>query len=111
MCSLIGSYFDATMAPVMNQLRKWWAEDKKTAWEKWIAKWSQFSVVRFLRSTYAQVKLALQQSHLLADTDDNDLAVLADLLPWPIEAVVAYTTYTYIGLECSLVEYLKGDLG
>ena len=100
------------MAPITNQLRKWWAEDPKTAWKKWIDKWAQFSVVRLLRSTYAQVKLALQQSHHYADTDDDDLAVLAELLPWPIEAVVAYTTYTYIiPLEVSLVEFLRDDLG
>ena len=101
----------ATMAPITNQLRKWWDENPKTAWKKWIDKWAQFSVVRLLRSTYAQVKLALQQSQHYADTDDDDLAVLAELLPWPIEAVVAYSTYTYGSLEFSLVEYLRDDLG
>ena len=110
--SFIGSYFEATMAPIMNQLRKWWAEDPKRAWRKWIKKWAQFSVVRLLRSTYTEVKLALQQNQQFAITDDNDLAVLDHLLPWPIEAVVAYTTYTYtIPLEVSLVEFLRDDLG
>ena len=109
--SFIESYFDATMGPIMNQLRKWWAADPKTAWRNWIKKWAQFSVVRFLRSTYPQVKFVLQESQQFAETDDDDLAVLAHLLPWPIEAVVAYSTYTYIGLECSLVEYLRGVLG
>ena len=110
--SFIVSYFDATMAPVMKQLHKWWAENPKTAWKKWLINWAQFSVARLLCSTYAQVKLTLQQSQDSANTDDDDLAILADLLPWPIEAVIAYSTYTYaVPLKISLIEFLRVDLG
>ena len=110
--SFIVTYFDATMAPVMKQLHKLWAENPKTAWKKWLNNWAQFSVVRLLCSMFAQVKLTLQQSQHFANTDDDDLAVLADLLPSPIEAVIAYSTYTYaIPLKVILIEFLMVDLG
>ena len=95
------------MAPVTNQLCKWLSNNPRAAWDKWIAKWSWFSIEGFLTSSYQQVKLALKEAKVFDISDDDDLAPLADLLPWPHEAIVAYSTFTYvIPLESSLVEYL-----
>ena len=100
------------MAPVTNQLRKWLSNNPRAAWDKWIAKWSWFSIEGFLTSSYEQVKLALKEAKVFDISDDDDLAPLADLLPWPLEAIVAYSTFTYvIPLESSLVEYLRDSLG
>ena len=39
---------------------------------------------------------------------DEDLVPLPDLLPWPQEAVIAYSTFTYIlPYQLSLIEYLR----
>lgn len=110
--NFLGDYFLETIAPITNQLRKWLPNDPRAAWDKWTAKWAWFSVDGLLRSSYAQVKLALQEAKVFEISDDDDLAPLADLLPWPQEAVIAYSTFTYVvPLECSLVAYLHNILG
>ncbi len=44
--------------------------------------------------------------------DEEDLKALQFLLPWPIEAVVAFTTFSYIvDLDISLVELLRDQMG
>ena len=102
------------MDPITNQLCQWLRDydDSRKAWDKWITKWSWFSVEGFLTSSLKQVKLALQEAEVFDISDDDDLAPLADLLPWPLEAIVAYSTFTYVvPLESSLVEYLRDSLG
>ena len=107
----LGDYFEKTMAPVTNQLRKRLPDNPRDAWDKWIAKWSWFSVESFLSSSYEKIKLALKEAKFFDVSDDDDLAPLADLLPWPLEAIVAYSTFTYvIPLESSLVEYLRDSV-
>ena len=99
------------MAPLVNQLRKWLAIDPVAAWDEWVAKWSFFSMEQFLRSSYKQVKIALNRLPMnskFSTNYDEDLAPLADLLPWPQEAVIGYSTYTYIlPYQLSLLEYLR----
>ena len=75
------------MAPPVNQLRKWLAIDPVAAWDEWVAKWSFFSVEQFLRSSYEQVKIALNRLPMnskFSTNYDEDLAPLADLLQLPL---------------------------
>ena len=89
--------------------------DDADAWDKWVQKWSRFSVNDFLTSTLEQIKLKLAQtldSYDSHEDDNEDLKVLQFLLPWPIEAVVAFTTFSYIvDLDVSLVELLRDTIG
>ena len=111
-CLLLGAYFGETVHPIISELRSCLKTDPNNAWRKWVEKWSQFSVIDLLRSTYEQVLLKFKQSGHYDNADEESLKPLQGLLPWPLEAIVAYTTYTYtISLDVSLVEYLRDELG
>lgn len=102
-------------------MHKWISKDerhskKKNAWSKWVKKWDRFSVKNFLTSSLDQIKLKLRDDDDDddddADDDDDDLKELQFLLPWPIEAIVGYTTFAYIvDLDVSLVELLRDFVG
>ena len=86
-------------------------KDQEAAWEEWVKKWSFFSLEQFLRSPFENVKAALDRhgpESNFSTNYDEDLAPLDKLLPWPLEAVVAYSTFTYIlPYQLSLIEYLR----
>ena len=109
----IDDYFNATVEPLVDQLRQWLEVDREAAWEEWVKKWSFFSLEQFLRSPFENVKAALNRhgprpESKFSTNYDEDLSPLDKLLPWPIEAVVAYSTFTYIlPYQLSLIEYLR----
>ena len=76
-------------------------------WDKWVKNWCRFPLNGFLRSTAEEVLLKLDQ-----DYKDIDTAMLEKLLPWPEEAITAYSVYTYTEqLDQSLVQFLRDQLG
>ncbi|XP_071102850.1 putative L-amino-acid oxidase YobN isoform X1 [Haliotis cracherodii] len=88
----INDYFDSTVAPVYAELRR---DPSPKGWARWVKKWSQFSVLEFLKS----------------DTYQSP-ADKYKLRPWPQKAIEAYTVRNYIPLvNASLVEYLRELLG
>ena len=64
-------------------------------------------------ATYEEVKLKLQQaSEYKPEEDDHVLGSLKYLIPWPVDAIVGYSTYSYtLQLDVSLVDYLRDELG
>ena len=90
-------------------------EKKEDAWRKWICIWSQFSLTDFLTSTYDEVICKILKScgeEVCRSDLQEELEPLDELLPWPVEALVAYSTFTYIlGGNLSVAEYLREDLG
>jgi monoamine oxidase len=108
----INAYFTLTVNPLINELYKELKTNPNTAWKKWIQKWSMFSIRDFIFSTYQQIILKLKQNKYLDEDDFSDLEPLKNLLPWPIEAAVAYSTFNYIlQLDVSIVEWLRDELG
>lgn len=88
----VDDYFDSTVAPVYAELRR---DPSSKGWARWVKKWSQFSVLEFLKS----------------DTYQSP-ADKYKLRPWPQKAIEAYTVRNYIPLvNASLVEYLRELLG
>ncbi|XP_048243567.1 putative L-amino-acid oxidase YobN isoform X2 [Haliotis rufescens] len=88
----INDYFDRTVAPVYAELR---SDTSPKGWARWVKKWSQFSVLEFLKS----------------DTYQSP-ADKYKLRPWPQKALEAYRVRNYIPLiNASLVEYLRALLG
>lgn len=82
-------------------------EQKAAIWKKWIDNWSQFPLNGFLRSTADEVL-----SKLDADYRDIDAKALRKLIPWPEEAITAYSIYNYTEqLDQSLVQFLRDELG
>ena len=104
------------MHPVILQLYnsiKTNGGDTAQAWSNWVDKWARFSFNNFVTSTVTQIRLKLQQTpSVYTKEDEETLKQLGDLLPWPIEAVVAYTTFSYTeDMDQSLVELLRDDIG
>ena len=67
-------------------------------------RWSRFSVIEFLTSSYEAIV-----SKITGPSPDRSLI---DLLPWPRQAIVGFTAYNYTPeLSTSLVELLRDDLG
>ena len=80
-----------------------------TVWDKWIENWSQFSLASFLHSTRDGVLELLDEDHQLSDTESDKLN---KLLPWPEEAIQAFTVFSYtIQLDISLVVFLRDQMG
>ena len=95
-----------------DQLQRWLkvAGDDRTeqakAWDHWIDIWSQFSLDSFLQSSYEAIMTKVPEK------DQVGLEGLMDLLPWPQEAVRAYSVFSYTEqLDQSLVQYLRDQLG
>ena len=80
-----------------------------TVWDKWIENWSQFSLASFLHSTRDGVLELLDDDHQLSDAESDKLN---KLLPWPEEAIQAFTVFSYtIQLDISLVVFLRDQMG
>ena len=79
-------------------------------WQRWIDNWSQFSVNGLLLSEKSEVL-----SKLSSDKEYHDEikgSNLGDFIPWPEEAITAWTIYNYTEqLDQSLVQYLRDELG
>ena len=76
-------------------------------WESWINDWSQFPLNGFLRSKSSEIQSKLKDK-LAAD----DLEALDKLVPWPEEALTAYSIFTYTEqLDQCLVQFLRDELG
>ena len=118
-----GDYYDATVYPLILQLHNSIKKKEKcgkdptpsaTAWSDWVEKWARFSFNNFVTSTVSEIKLKLKQAPSVY-SDEEDAATLKQLeklLPWPVEAVVAYTTFSYTeNMDQSLVELLRDDIG
>ena len=77
-------------------------------WDKWILNWSKFSVMSFLQSTRDTVLQLLDTEHQLSSEESEKLS---KLIPWPEEAMKAYSVYCYTeNLDQSLVQYLREQL-
>lgn len=82
-------------------------KQKSAIWAKWIENWSRFPLNGFLRSKAREVL-----SKLDADYRDIDATALGKLIPWPEEAITAYSVYNYTEqLDQSLVQFLRDELG
>ena len=83
-------------------------EDRAKAWEKWINNWCQFSLVGFLKSNIVTTVSILLDRDYQEEISYSDLR---KLVPWPEEAISAYSVYTYTDLldQC-LMQYLRDDL-
>lgn len=80
---------------------------KSAIWAKWIDNWSRFPLNGFLRSTASEVVSKLDD-----DYTDIDVTTLNTLIPWPEEAITAYSIYNYTEqLDQSLVQFLRDELG
>ena len=78
-------------------------------WDKWIENWSQFSLASFLHNTRNGIVELLDTEHQLSDVESDKLD---KLLPWPEEAVKAYTVFSYTTqLDISLVIFLCDQVG
>lgn len=78
-------------------------------WDKWIDNWSQFSLTSFLHNTRDGVLELLDDDHQLSDVESDKLD---KLLPWPEEAIQAFTVFSYtIQLDMSLVIFLRDQIG
>ena len=73
-------------------------EKPDLAWKKWVDRWSHYSLYSFLKSNDFK--------------GSTTYPTLADLLPWPDEAIIAQTTFTYdAGFDLSITEWLREELG
>ena len=96
---------------MVNQLRVLLAnatdqEQRASIWSEWVDTWSRFPVDGFLQSTKEAV---LQQvpAHYRIGLDK-----LGELLPWPDEAVTAFSVFSYMpALDISLVLLLRETMG
>ena len=112
---LSDTYYLLTTNIVANQLRlKLRATGGDIAkqavvWDKWIDNWSQFSLLTFLKNTQDGVFEFLDEDHQLSEAESSKLD---KLIPWPEEAINAYTVFSYtIQLDTSLAFYLRDQLG
>ena len=113
--SFVEEYYDKTLKPVKEQLtsrlsKVWTYEASNCVWTSWIEAWSQFSVVGFLRSHKSEVlsKLAAHGKF----HDEIEKSDLENFIPWPEEAITAYSVFQYTEqLDQSLVQYLRDELG
>ena len=81
-------------------------QEQGEQWLKWIKNWDQFAFDAFLRSTYENIRSVVNVQ------DEKDLDPLKSLLPWPEEAIHAYSVYNYTEqLDQSVVQLLRDDLG
>ena len=70
--------------------------------------WSKFSVMSFLQSTRDAVIKLLDVNHQLRSEESEKLD---KLIPWPEEAMKAYSVYSYTeNLDQSFVQYLRDQL-
>ena len=116
------SYFGATMKPIVdNIIHASSGNPTYQDWFTWIKRWSQFSVDDFLRGSFAQMRLKLQEYDHRHPDDDNplwttdletQLEPLRDLLPWTHDAITAFQARIYTpGIGTSLSEILRDTLG
>ena len=83
-------------------------QEKSTVWDKWIDNWSRFSLNGYLRSTAAEVRSKLDEDY----RRDIIWNHLDKLIPWPEEAITAYSVYNYTEqLDQCLVQFLRHELG
>jgi len=112
---LLDTYYTKTTEIVENQLKKRLIDaggnNKKEAdvWEQWIKNWSKFSLASFLQNTQDGVSQLLDEQHKLSADESKKLD---ELIPWPEEAITAYSVFSYTEqLDQSLVQYLRDQLG
>lgn len=112
--TILGTYYSITTSIVVNQLKQNLRaadgdnEREADVWDKWIMNWSKFSMMNFLQSTRDMVHHLLDVDHQLSN---NESEKLNKLIPWPEEAVKAYSVYSYTeNLDQSLVQYLRDQM-
>ena len=110
----LDTYYSLTTKIVTNQLKQKLRaaggdnNKKSDLWDRWIINWSQFSVRSFLQSTQGAVMELLDADHQLTG---DEAEKLRKLIPWPEEAMKAYSVYTYAdNLDQSLTQYLRDQL-
>ena len=113
-CSL-DTYYSLTTSIVENQLKKRLiaagGNNRKEAkvWELWIKNWGKFSLGSFLQNTRDGVLQLLDKDHQLSAEESEKLD---ELIPWPEEAITAYSVFSYTEqLDQGLVQYLRDQLG
>jgi len=91
------------MAAAGNRIRE------ALVWEQWINAWGDFSLKSFLQNTRDGVLQLLDKKHQLSAEESEKLN---ELIPWPEEAITAYSVFTYTSeLGLSLVQYIHDELG
>ena len=82
--------------------------EASVVWDKWIDNWSRFPLNGYLRSTAEEVRNKLDKDY----QSDIEWEDLDKLIPWPEEAITAYSVYNYTEqLDQCLVQYLRDELG
>ena len=77
-------------------------------WALWTRRWSRFSALEFLTSTY---EIIIQKLKTRSSEDLSSLQPLRELLHWTRQAVIGFLAYNYTtGLDGSFVELLRDDL-
>ena len=90
---------------------------KADDWKWWVNRWSRFSAMEFLTSSYDAIIENLKIPTTAIPPQDKfrleeNLRPLEKLLSWPTQAIVGYLAYNYTpGLHLSIVELLRDDLG
>lgn len=78
------------------------------AWQDWMIRWNQFSLVGYLRSDFKAVL------EMVGEEFRDDLLPLQDLLPWPEIAITGYSTFNDTRdqeMDASLAHGIREDLG
>lgn len=109
------TYYDRTTKFVTNLLRRRLHNKGLKAqakqWNIWTKNWCQFSFESFLRSTVKGIKSQLEPNYLTPE-ESKYLDGLSQYIPWPDQAINAYTVFTYTSnLDVSLVSMLQEDMG
>ena len=106
-------YYDKTVKRVKWQLTSRLQStssnsEKAKIWRKWIDNYSQFPLNGFLRSEKNAIVGTLSDDYK-KEIEKSDLG---DYIPWPEEAITAYSVYNYTEqLDQSLVQFLRDELG
>ena len=117
----IANYYEVCMTFVKNEIQQAnGGHPTARDWKLWVNRWSRFSAMDFLTSSYEAIveKLKIPTTYTTAITPRDEsklveqLKPLKDLLPLPRQAIIGYLAYNYTpGLHISIVELLRDDLG
>jgi len=111
---MLGDYHSLTTGIVTKQLKDRLDKagsniEEARIWELWIKNWSKFSMESFLQNTRDGILQLLDDDHQLSVEESKKLD---ELIPWPEEAITAFSVFIYTPeLDLCLVQLLRDDLG
>lgn len=114
---IIDDLYDETFKTIRDQLINRLADvdtntEAAAVWAEWVDNWSRFSLVGLMRSNLKIIEETLDDEYWTKITGTLDTTKLTDLLPWPEEAIKAFSIFNYTEqLDQCLVQYLRDELG